>query len=390
MVEAKERRHVLMVTARYFPYVGGTETHVYEVSRRLVARGIRVTILTIMPHTSVSHVAEEEEVDGVRIVRVRAWPAWGDYYFAPQVSSVILRGGWDVVHCQGCHTFVPVLAMLAARKARLPYVVTFHSGGHSSHVRKSIRGLQWRLLRPLLTGASSLIGVSQFEVDYFYDVLGFPANRFCVIPNGCTGVIHHAPTLDGPAEAIDRTRSGTAPLIVSVGRLERYKGHQRLIRALPRLRSWRADVRLLIVGAGPYEAVLRRLARKEGVTDYVEIRAIAADDRQGMAEVLSQASLVALLSEYEAHPIAVMEALALGRSVLVADTSGLRELAQQKLVRSIALHSSPEEVAEAIRQQIEEPIVPTVGFVLPGWDECVDRLEVVYRGVMNHEEVPTI
>jgi len=452
MAEAKEGCHVLMVTARYFPYVGGTEMHVYEVSRRLVARGIKVTILTTMPpapasdrkaaqhrpkgacpyfgmeKTSVgvglapAHIAEEEVVDGVRIVRVRAWrvaPRFivggDDYYFAPEVFSFIVGracrgqdqgtrciegGGWDVVHCQGCHTFVPVLAMLAARKARLPYVVTFHTGGHSSHMRKSIRGIQWRLLRPLLAGASSLVGVSQFEVDYFCDVLGLPVRRFCVIPNGCRGVINHAPTrvvgawlaraltLDSPADAKPRAGSGMAPLIVSVGRLERYKGHQRLIRALPRLRRWRTDVRLLIVGTGPYEAVLRRLARKEGVAEYVEIRAIAAGDRQGMAEIFSQASLVALLSEYEAHPIAVMEALALGRPVLVADTSGLRELAERRLVRSIALHSSPEEVAEAIRQQIEEPIVPAAGFVLPSWDDCADRLAMVYRGVMECSESP--
>src|SRR5260370_9794450 len=73
------------------------------------------------------------------------------------------------------------------------------------------------------------------------------------------------------------------------------------------------------------------------------------------AEILSQASLVALLSGYEAHPVAVMEALALQRPVLVADTSGLRDLAEQGLVRVMSFNSFPEEVAIACRQQIEEP-----------------------------------
>ena len=44
-----------------------------------------------------------------------------------------------------------------------------------------------------------------------------------------------------------------------------------------------------------------------------------------MAEELSQAALVVLLSEYETHPIAVLEAVALGRPALVAATSGLSE-----------------------------------------------------------------
>ncbi|MFN8528578.1 MAG: hypothetical protein U0670_08200 [Anaerolineae bacterium] len=40
-----------------------------------------------------------------------------------------------------------------------------------------------------------------------------------------------------------------------------------------------------------------------------------------MSRLLARASLVVLFSEYEAHPVAVMEALSLRRPVLVADTS---------------------------------------------------------------------
>jgi len=181
-------------------------------------------------------------------------------------------------------------------------------------------------------------------------------------------------------------RTPAQTLIVSIGRLERYKGHQRLITALPKIREWRFDVRLLILGAGPYEAALRELARKIGVAEYVEIRAIPASDRQGMAEILSQASLVALLSEYEAHPVAVMEALALRRPVLVADTSGLRELAEQGLVRAISLNSSPEEVAQATRQQIEESIVPPAHLVLPTWDDSASQLQTVYNASIRRDQ----
>ncbi len=158
-----------------------------------------------------------------------------------------------------------------------------------------------------------------------------------------------------------------------------------MITALPKIREWRSDVQLLILGAGPYEAALRKLAWRIGVAERVEIRAIPASDRRAMAEILSQASLVALLSEYEAHPIAVMEALALRRPVLVADTSGLRELAEQGLVRAISLNSSPEEIAQATRQQIEESIVPPAHLVLPTWDDCASQLQTVYNASIRRE-----
>ena len=376
MIGGTSGPNVLMVTTRYFPYMGGIETHVYEVGRRLASRGISVTILTTVPQASATPLPEEEVIEEMRIIRVRAWPAQRDYCIAPEMFSRIKYGAWDLVHCQGCHTFVPPLAMLAAKEAKLPYIVTFHTGGHSSGFRNRIRGMQWKLLRPLLADASTLIGVSHFEADYFRDLLHLPAKQFAVIPNGST--------LPGLAQLPSSNSAQT--LIVSVGRLERYKGHQRLITALPKLRDWRSDVRLLILGTGPYEAALHELAQKTGVAEYVEIRAIPPSDRQAMAEILSQASLVALLSEYEAHPVAVMEALALRRPVLVADTSGFRELAEQGLVRSIPLNSSPEEVAVAARQQIEEPIVPPAHLVLPTWDDCADQLEMVYSALLRREQ----
>ncbi len=156
MVGETSRLNVLMVTTRYFPYMGGIETHVYEVGRRLASRGISVSILTTVPYTSATPLPKEEEIEGVRIIRVRAWPPQRDYCIAPEMFSRIKYGTWDLVHCQGCHTFVPPLAMLAAKEAKIPYIVTFHTGGHSSSFRNRIRSLQWKLLRPLLSSASEL------------------------------------------------------------------------------------------------------------------------------------------------------------------------------------------------------------------------------------------
>jgi glycosyltransferase involved in cell wall biosynthesis len=372
MTSELHRLSVLMVTPRYFPYTGGTEIHVHEVGRRLVESGVDVTLLTCAAH----HLLPGEEVvEGMRIIRVRAWPPERDYYIAPEIYSIIEQGKWDLVHCQGCHTFVPPLAMLAARKVRIPYVVSFHTGGHSSRLRNGMRGVQWKLLRPLLANASRLVGVSHFEANYFRDVLRLPAQQFAVIPNGAgfSDLTHHLADI------------APLPLIVSVGRLERYKGHHRLITALPKIRERCPGTQLLILGAGPHEAALRKLAQKVGVAEYVDIRAVPAGDRQAMAKILAQARLVALLSEYEAHPVAVMEALSLRRPVLVAHTSGLKELVEQKLVCSVPLHSTSEEIAAAAHQQIEEPLIPAQ-FILPTWEDCTQKLIAIYNAAVGREQ----
>lgn len=367
LIQQEQPLRVLMVTPRFFPFMGGIETHVYEVGRRLVRDGAEVTVLTTRPRTRAETLPREENMAGMRVLRVHSWPAERDYHIAPEMYALIQKGNWDLIHCQGCHTFVPPLAMLAARQAHVPYVVTFHTGGNSSRLRTAIRDTQWYTQRSLLQGAAKLIGVSHFEANYFRTLLRLSRKRFTVIPNGGTTL---------PDVYVSSTQ--TTPLIISPGRLERYKGHHRLITALPAIREQRPGTRLLILGVGPYEAELRTLAQQIGMAEHVDIRSVPASDRVAMAQELSQASVVALLSEYEAHPVAIMEALALRRPVLVADTSGMSELAQQGLARAIPLASFPAEIAHAVLQQIEEPLIPPSEFALPTWDECAKQVRAVY------------
>src|SRR5437588_12821352 len=89
---------VLMVTPHYFPHVGGIATHVHEVGCRLVGSGVNVTLLTTMPDTFPTPFPKEEVIEGMRVIRVQAWPPQRDYYIAPEIYSIIVRGGWDLVH----------------------------------------------------------------------------------------------------------------------------------------------------------------------------------------------------------------------------------------------------------------------------------------------------
>ncbi|MEU7048292.1 glycosyltransferase family 4 protein [Streptomyces eurythermus] len=59
------------------------------------------------------------------------------------------------------------------------------------------------------------------------------------------------------------------PVVVCVSRLVPRKGQDTLIRAMPRILAAEPDTVLLIVGGGPYERDLRRLARETGVAGSV-------------------------------------------------------------------------------------------------------------------------
>jgi glycogen synthase len=356
-----------MVTPLYLPHCGGVENHVNEVSKRLAAAGVDVTVLTT---DRLGILPAQERVEGVTVRRVRAWPQRRDYYFAPAIAAHVARGRWDLVHVQSYHTFVAPLAMLGALRATVPYVVTFHAGGHSSRLRGLLRRPQLSALRPLLARAERLVTSAPFEVEEYGARLRLAPSRFAVIPNG-------ADLPDAPPATVP-VREGL--VIASVGRLERYKGHHRILAALPYIAADRSDARLWLAGIGPYEASLRRLAGQLGVGDRVDFGGIPLQDRPRMAAELAQAGIVVLLSERETQPMAALEALGLGRRLLVADAPGLSNLADQGLARAIPLNSTPVEVANAVLEELARADAPPSAR-LPSWDDCAMTLLDLYREI---------
>ncbi len=361
---------VLMVTARFPPHVGGTEIHTYELARRLVERGIVVTILTT--ELDPARVSSDSRY-GFPVVRVRAWPRVRDWYVAPAIGRLIRGGGWDLVHVQGIHAMVLPVALWAARRARLPYVITLHSGGHSSLVRRVLRRLGRRALAPWIRDAARIIAVSQFERDVFSRILRLPQRNIEVIQSGIDpAAVRHE---DG-----ERNESILpeleAPLIVSVGRLEKYKGHERILRALPGIATHFPGVRLVILGTGPDERRLRRLATDLAVSGRLEIVGIAVERRNELYALLDQAALVVALSAYESQGLAALEAVARGRSVLVAESSGLRDLVTAGGALGVPL-GPPDKLEAAVVRQLREPHRPSQ--TLPTWDECATRTLDVYR-----------
>ena len=362
---------ILMVTARFLPETGGIETHVYQVATRLALEGHDVTVLTT-DRTATSR--SITDLNGMKVVRVPAWPRRRDYYLAPGIYAEVSKGDWDFVHVQGCHTFVPVLAMAAAIRAGKRFVVSFHSGGHSSWLRNTIRRAQWTLLGPLFRRADHLIGVSRFEARSFSRNLHVSPKRFSVVFNGA-----EMPKVETLAGAKDN-------VIVSVARLEKYKGHHRIIAAMPALLERDPTLRLRIVGEGPYRQELVALARRLNVADRVEIAGVPPARRQELANILGKAALVVLLSEYEAHPIAVMEALACGAKVLVTNTGGLADLVEDGLAAGVDMDAGDDVVADHVWAEIQSNR-EVKAVHLPSWETCVDSLESIYLSVMEGRSV---
>ena len=352
----------------------------YEVARRLAERRVDVTVL--VPDSTRSRLRTEER-DHVQIRRTPAWPRNRDYLWAPGIYRLLSRGEWDIVHVQSWHTAVAPLAMIAALRASKPYLVTPHGRGYAPPIRRLFRPLQRRALAPLLRRAEYVVALTEPERDGLVAELGLEPERVRVVPNG-SDLAEHL-DLAHRSCASDRTQK---PVIVSPGRLERFKGHHLAIAALPHLLESYPDARLRIVGSGPYERELRRCAAEHGVAERVTVEAYSMDERPQLAAALATADVGVLLSEYETQPLAVLELAALGVPVVVAAAPGLRELAAAGIARAVPAPASPGDLAKAIALALECPRNAALP-QLPSWDATTADLIGLYESVLGRRLAPT-
>jgi glycosyltransferase involved in cell wall biosynthesis/protein-tyrosine-phosphatase len=113
-----------------------------------------------------------------------------------------------------------------------------------------------------------------------------------------------------------------APLVGTVGRLTPVKGHAQFLRAARLVRHAHPHARFLLVGDGPLRDALRQQAWQLGL----EPACVFAGERADVADLVSALDVFALSSLDEGVPMALLEAMALGRPVVATAVGGVPEV----------------------------------------------------------------
>lgn len=375
MTATRQAPLVGLVTPSYAPAIGGVEKHVEQLARGLVRHGVPVEVITTDP---TGRQPAEELRDGVLVRRFPTLANDGVYFVSPQLGSWLNRnaGRYGLLHAHSYHTPVALLAAAAARRHGVPLALTphYHGTGHSL-----VRRLLHLPYRPvgawLVRQAQMVVCVSQAERGLIHDHFG-PRVPTLVIPNGVDEVAAFVGD-GGVADAPDE-----ATVLLLVGRLEHYKGTERLLRALHHLPPHYLAV---IIGDGPARPALERRVRELGLGSRVRLlgRVPTAD----LGAWYRRADVFVTLSAREAFGITVLEGALHGAPVLLSRIPAHMEVTEylpHDRYVPIDLAAAPQAVAAAVIQaQRLGRMDDTNGWQLPSWDGVARETLASYQSLLG-------
>jgi phosphatidylinositol alpha-1,6-mannosyltransferase len=254
-------RKILFVTNDFGPRAGGIESFLIGLIERLPKN--RVIVFTSSQGDTSTYDSEWQRKFGVRVVRDRSKVLLPSPRIARAVGRLARESSTDVA-CFGAAAPLGLLAPTLRRAGVQRIVALTH--GHE---------VWWAKVFPFST-VIHRIGRSVDVVTYLGDFTKGAISP--ALPQKArNAMIQMAPGIDlehfSPATnaAPLREELGLTQkvVIVSVGRLVRRKGQDRLIEALPEIQKVLPNVHLLLIGQGPYRARLEKIAKKSGVSDSV-------------------------------------------------------------------------------------------------------------------------
>jgi len=186
-------------------------------------------------------------------------------------------------------------------------------------------GLRKRLYQMVLSRFDLTVHGSQAQRRHWVDDKRRAHDNSIVIYNGVDSA-HFEPVIAHEAAKRLRAQLGVSPqalLMGTVGQLRHEKNQEVLLTTLRHLRVARVDVHLVIAGDGPLRDFLARRAAELEVADRVSFVGELDDVRP----VLTALDVFVLPStEVESFSNAALEAMAIGRPVILSDIGGAREM----------------------------------------------------------------
>ena len=257
----------------------------------------------------------------------------------------------DVVHvCTaafGPFILTTTPAILVAKLFGRPVILNYRDGRAPDHLPS--RWVRWVIRR-----ADALVFPSGFLKDVFR---GF----------GLEGeVVSNVVDTD---RFRFRRREPVRPVFISSRLLERLYAVENTLRAFARVRAAVPDARLIVIGGGDQEGMLRQLVLEEGI-EGVEFRGAVPHDE--VAEWFDRADVFVNSSREDNMPHSIIEAFSAGLPVVTTNAGGIPYIVEDGRNGLMVAPDRPDALADAMLEVLRDQALAR-RLIAGGQQDCAER-----------------
>ena len=320
---------ILLAVDADAPWSGGSRIYYDNLYRRLAGeQGLNV-------HVETTHCPGDDAYDarsntlGLTIHRSGARLEDWKLKRAPALLSRTLRiaaaavsARPEAIHCGDL--FPQDLAgMLLRRATGLPLLVFCH-GDEVSQTES--RRLQPRLRNAIYRSADALVAANTYAYDRLAAICGTTRRITLITPGVDTDIFHPGARPDWIARKFDL---GADPVLVTIGRLVKKKGHETVLRGLPTVLKVVTNLKYLVVGGGPEEARLNQLEESLSIAHAVRFTGDVPHHQLGdyyrAGDLFAMVNQQDSTGDIESFGMVFIEAGASGKAVVGGRSGGTAE-----------------------------------------------------------------
>ncbi|RMZ79076.1 hypothetical protein DV737_g3582, partial [Chaetothyriales sp. CBS 132003] len=386
--------NVAMCCDFFFPQPGGVESHIYQLSTKLIDRGHKVVVIT---HAYEGRTGVHYLTNGLKVYHVPFLVIYREttmpsvFSLFPVFRNIIIREQIQIVHGHGSLSSFCHEAILHARTMGLRTVFTDHSLFGFADAASILTN---KLLKFTLSDVDHVICVSHTCKENTVLRASLDPLMVSVIPNAVVAEnfrpLNYTPRSHNqgyvrPQPLPQRLGPDDTIVIVVISRLFYNKGTDLLIAAIPRILAANPNVRFIIGGSGPKAIDLEQMLERRVLQDKVEL--LGAVRHEEVRDVMVRGHIYLNPSLTEAFGTVIVEAASCGLYVVCTRVGGIPEV----LPAHMTTFAKPEEddlvlaTGKAIAA-LRAGKIRTERFhdqvkMMYSWADVAQRTERVYDGI---------
>jgi glycosyltransferase involved in cell wall biosynthesis len=328
---------ILQTPVRFYPYTGGVEYYVYNLSRELVNMNHEVNVICANEPPS----QEEEMVDGINVKRLPYLFKIANTNLTPSLPFKMRNFDYDIINA---HLPTPWSADWSAFYSKLngkPLVLSYYNdivGNGAAHYIAQIYNKTF--LKFLLNQADRII-IIQENYLHFSPYLKNYADKIRVVPVGVDVNMFKPLKVDEKENSIF--------FLSILDEFHQYKGLEYLLKAIKLVKEEIKDVKLIVGGKGNLLDYYKSMAESLDIEDNVEFHGFISEEK--IVEYYNHCSLFVLpsiSSSQEGFGIVALEALACEKPVITTDIVGIAHDLKETKSGLVVPKKDVEALAEAI------------------------------------------